>query len=61
MYDVESILPVTDLWFEGEKMPAPRDYRKVLSGMYGDYEKIPEMHTRKMHFQECYRKNSDVS
>ena len=40
-FDHEDFLPATELEFCGKKYPAPKNYDKVLTTIYGDYMKLP--------------------
>lgn len=42
--------------FEGREFPAMSCYKKYLSGIYGDYMKLPPKEKRKTHDMVAYRK-----
>lgn len=39
----------TDVVFEGEKFKAPTEYHKILTGLFGDYMKLPDEKDRVHH------------
>ena len=40
-FDIETIVPVSHLSFEGIDMPAPKDADAYLKVLYGDWKKLP--------------------
>ena len=40
-FEREDFLPATELEFCGKKYPAPKNYDKVLTTIYGDYMQLP--------------------
>ena len=42
VYDWETIFPLTNIQFEDCQFPAPANVDKVLSGIYGNYMRIPK-------------------
>lgn len=41
VFHKETILPLSTAVFEGVELPVPHDYDKYLSGIYGDWRKLP--------------------
>lgn len=54
MYSINTLLPVSEVEFEGERMPAPNDVNGYLGILYGDWEKLPseEQIKKSIHCQE---------
>lgn len=46
---IEDILPLSEVDFEGHRMPVPGNYHKVLTDQYGDYMQLPDIEKVNLH------------
>ncbi len=44
---VDDFYDADELVFEGHSLPAPKSYHDILTNLYGDYEKLPDVNERK--------------
>ena len=46
---LEKILPLTEATFEGHSFPVPKDCHTILTLMFGDYMRLPDMDNLPLH------------
>lgn len=51
--NVEDLLPLSQVSFEGYVFPAPRDSNNYLKKIYGEYNQLPEIDTITIHTSTC--------
>lgn len=51
--NVEDILPLTTVCFEGHEFPAPRSVDAYLSRMFGSYASLPNLERLRTHVSDC--------
>lgn len=49
LFRKDEMIPTTELVFEGMKFPVPKNWKKVLELIYGDYMKLPPINQRRTH------------
>lgn len=51
--ELDDIFPLTTVKFEGMELPAPGNYDEYLRRLYGDYMKLPDLHSIRVHNVKC--------
>ena len=54
LFEYDDIFPIKDICFGKLILKAPSNIDKILTDMYGDYQKVPDVDERKYHFSDCY-------